>query len=166
MQHPRAVIALLPRSLGIASPAAVCRGSSGVPAPLRPDVPERPDRKVVCPVKKIILAGFVFCALGAAASEPAAARPQDGRGAAVYYRDGTRFALEGRLNEAAAAFEQAIRLDPENGDAYFSLGNVYSEQGRWADAVGAYRKAVALRKKDGEAYNSLGVALGRRGEYE
>jgi tetratricopeptide (TPR) repeat protein/protein involved in polysaccharide export with SLBB domain len=117
-------------------------------------------------VKKIILCAFVLCALAAAAVGARAGVWQGRRDAGVYYREGTRYAVAGRLDEAAAAFEQAVRLDPKNGDAYFSLGNVYSEQGRWDDAVAAYEKAVALRKKDGEAHNNLGVALGRRGEYE
>jgi tetratricopeptide (TPR) repeat protein len=120
----------------------------------------------VCPLKKVLLLGFVCCLLSAAAVSARAAVPQDGKAAAVYYRDGVRYALAGRLAEAAAAFEQAVRLDPKNGDAFFSLGNVYSEQGRWADAVGAYEQAIARRKKDGEAYNSLGLALGHLGEYE
>ena len=86
-------------------------------------------------------------------------------GADVYYRDGARFALEGRLPEAAKAFEQAVALDPDNGNAYFALGNVYAEMGRWADAVNAYYKAVSLNKNDVEAHNNLGVALGQRGQH-
>jgi tetratricopeptide (TPR) repeat protein/protein involved in polysaccharide export with SLBB domain len=119
-------------------------------------------------MKKTIFFCIVYCAASAAAFVPcvgAAALQGSGR-AAVYYRDGVRYALEGRLNEAAAAFEQAVRLDPKNGDAFYSLGNVYSEQGRWDDAVSAYREAVFLKKKDGEAYNGLGVALGGWGRYE
>ncbi len=86
-------------------------------------------------------------------------------GADVYYRDGARFALEGRLAEAAKAFEQAVALDPDNGNAYFALGNVYAEMGRWADAVNAYYKAVSLNRNDVEAHNNLGVALGQRGQH-
>ncbi|HYE14518.1 MAG TPA: tetratricopeptide repeat protein [Pyrinomonadaceae bacterium] len=114
-------------------------------------------------MKKIIVCALVLFA----AAAPSPARQGGGRGAAgVYYRDGVRYALDGRLDEAAAAFEQAARLDPKDGDAHFSLGNVYSEQGRWTDAIAAYRKAVSLKKNDGEAYNGLGVALAARGEYE
>jgi protein involved in polysaccharide export with SLBB domain/tetratricopeptide (TPR) repeat protein len=117
-------------------------------------------------MKKIFLLGLVLCATGAAAFgvEPVAARAQGGGRADVYYRDGARFALEGRLTEAANAFEQAVALDPTNGNAFYSLGNVYSEQGRWADAVNAYYKAISLKKDDIEAYNNLGIALGRRGQ--
>ncbi|HEX3557681.1 MAG TPA: tetratricopeptide repeat protein [Pyrinomonadaceae bacterium] len=112
-------------------------------------------------MKKIFLLSFILCASVAGG----ATILQDGGRADVYYRDGARFALEGRLAEAAKAFEQAVALDPSNGNAFYSLGNVYSEQGRWADAVNAYYKAVSLNKEDVEAYNALGVALSRRGQY-
>ena len=117
-------------------------------------------------MKKILLLGLII----AFASLPAPANARDGReaaqaGAEVYYRDGARFALEGRLPEAAKAFEQAVALDPENGNAFYALGNVYAEMGRWADAVNAYYKAVSLNKNDVEAHNNLGVALGMRGQY-
>ncbi|HEV3468425.1 MAG TPA: tetratricopeptide repeat protein [Pyrinomonadaceae bacterium] len=109
---------------------------------------------------KTFVLGLFVCAAAVAAAG------QDSGPASVYYRDGARFALQGRLAEAARAFEQVVALDPRNGDAFYSLGNVYAEMGRWADAVAAYRKAVSLNKKDVEAFNGLGLALGRRGAYE
>jgi tetratricopeptide (TPR) repeat protein/protein involved in polysaccharide export with SLBB domain len=90
---------------------------------------------------------------------------QGGYRADVYYRDGARLTLEGRLPEAAGAFERAVALDPSNGNAFYSLGNVYAEMGRWADAANAYYKAVSLNKADVEAYNNLGIALAERGQY-
>jgi tetratricopeptide (TPR) repeat protein/protein involved in polysaccharide export with SLBB domain len=109
-------------------------------------------------MKKFLLLIFVLCFNGAAFA-------QDNYRADIYYRDGARFTLEGRLTEAASAFEQAVALDPSNGNAYYSLGNVYAELGRWADASNAYYKAVSLNKDDVEAYNNLGLALGARGQY-
>lgn len=118
-------------------------------------------------MKKTFLFGFVLCVTSAAAFgvRPRATVLQDSRRAAVYHRDGARFALEGRLWEAVAAFEQAVALDPKNGNSHYSLANVYSELGRWEDAVAAYRKAVSLNGKDVEAYNGLGIALSNRGVY-
>jgi protein involved in polysaccharide export with SLBB domain/Tfp pilus assembly protein PilF len=112
-------------------------------------------------MKKILLLVLIVC-VGFATSSRAAVF-QDASRAATYYRDGARFALEGRLAEAANAFEQAVALDPSNGNAFYGLGNVYAELGRWADASNAYYKAVSLNKSDVEAYNNLGVALSRRG---
>ncbi|HEX8149763.1 MAG TPA: tetratricopeptide repeat protein [Pyrinomonadaceae bacterium] len=114
-------------------------------------------------MKRIFLLGLIACAaaFGAPAARCVAPAPQSG--AETYARDGARFALEGRLAEAARAFEQAVALDPSNGNAFYGLGNVYAEMGRWADAVNAYYKAVSINKEDVEALNNLGVALGMRG---
>lgn len=109
-------------------------------------------------MKKFLLLTFVLCFA-------ADAFAQGNYRTDIYYRDGARFTLEGRLTEAASAFEQAVALDPSNGNAYYSLGNVYAELGRWADASNAYYKAVSLNKDDVEAYNNLGIALGARGQY-
>src|SRR3712207_8497737 len=79
-------------------------------------------------MKRFLTLAFVLCA-----ACPAFAQRE--RSSDVYYRDGARFTLEGRLEEAARAFEQAVALDPSNGNAFYSLGNVYAESGRWADAV-------------------------------
>ena len=116
-------------------------------------------------MKKFILLGLIACATlpAAAFARGGAGVPQSG--ADIYYRDGARFALEGRLPEAAKAFEQAVALDPENGNAFYALGNVYAEMGRWADAVNAYYKAISLNRNDVEAHNNLGVALGMRGQH-
>lgn len=111
-------------------------------------------------MKRFLVLAFIVCA-----ACPAAFAQSEQQRADVYYRDGTRFTLEGRLEEAARAFEQAVALDPSNGNAFYSLGNVYAESGRWADAVIAYSKAVSLNKDDVEAYNNLGIALAERGQY-
>jgi tetratricopeptide (TPR) repeat protein len=113
-------------------------------------------------MKRFLTLAFILCAACPAFAQRELNAQQR---ADVYYRDGARFTLEGRLEEAARAFEQAVALDPSNGNAFYSLGNVYAESGRWADAVIAYNKAVSLNKYDVEAYNNLGIALAERGQY-
>ncbi|HEX7313425.1 MAG TPA: tetratricopeptide repeat protein [Pyrinomonadaceae bacterium] len=116
-------------------------------------------------MKKIFVFGLIVCAavFHSTAARGFAFTPQGG--AEPYARDGARLALEGRLAEAARAFEQAVALDPSNGNAFYGLGNVYAEMGRWADAVNTYYKAVSLNKDDVEALNNLGVALAMRGQH-
>lgn len=118
-------------------------------------------------MKKFISSRFILCLVSIAALGVVvgATTLQDGGNPDIYYRDGARFALEGRLTEAAFAFEHVVALDPANGNAYYSLGNIYAEMGRWADAAEAYYKAVSLNKADVEAYNALGIALEMRGQY-
>jgi len=154
MQDPRPVIAHTRRSAPAHSRAAVRADAARFTFPLH----IRFDpRGVVCLMKKLVLLALVVCAV---ASEAGAVQVS----AVVYARDGARFALEGRLSEAASAFEQAVALDPSNGNAFYALGNVYAEMGRWADAVNAYYQAVSLNKQDVEALNNLGVALRMRGQ--
>jgi len=119
-------------------------------------------------MKKVLLLCFIVCAtlLTAPGARGGAAAPlQNGTRADAFYRDGARLALEGRLAEAARAFEQAVALDPSNGNAHYGLGNVYAESGRWAEAVNSYHKAVSINREDVEAYNNLGVALAMRGQH-
>lgn len=104
-----------------------------------------------------------MCAAAATGATPSL---QDGGGINVYYRDGARFALEGRLQEAVAAFRQAIAMNPKDGNAHYSIGNVYAELGRLDDAIAAYRRAININKKDVEAYNGLGIALHRQRRYD
>ena len=61
-------------------------------------------------MKKIFVLGLVACAAVFNVNAARGVAPQGG--AQVYARDGARFALEGRLSEAARAFEQAVALDP------------------------------------------------------
>jgi protein involved in polysaccharide export with SLBB domain len=58
--------------------------------------------------------------------------------------------------DAAAAFLQAVRLQPSFADAYYGLGHAYSDLGRWSEAIEAYEKVVRLDPKDDEAYARLG----------
>lgn len=48
------------------------------------------------------------------------------------------------VDQAAEAFEEALRLDPRRQDALAGLGNARREQGRLADAVAQYRSALEL----------------------
>ena len=116
-------------------------------------------------MKKILLLGLFVCLAGVTTASARFAPTQDGAPADIYYRDGARFALEGRLSEAVNALEQAVALDPSNGNAHYALGNVYAELGRWPDAVRAYHLALSLNREDVEALNNLGVALGMRGQH-
>jgi predicted O-linked N-acetylglucosamine transferase (SPINDLY family) len=46
------------------------------------------------------------------------------------------------VDRAAAAFEEALRLEPRRHDALAGLGNARREQGRIADAVALYQRAL------------------------
>ncbi len=75
----------------------------------------------------------------------------------------------GRLPEAVAEYEAALRLHPDYADALIDLGNAERKMGRLPEAIEHFRRASALAPANAEAHNSLGAALtdlGRRTEAE
>jgi tetratricopeptide (TPR) repeat protein/SAM-dependent methyltransferase len=75
------------------------------------------------------------------------------------------FALQslGRLDDAIAPYEAAIRLKPDYIEAHTNLGNVLAKLGRNGDALRAYERVIALRPGPEAHYNlaSALAALGR-----
>ena len=65
----------------------------------------------------------------------------------------------GRMAEAAAAYREAIRLQPDDADSHNNLGTVLKEQGRLDEAIACYRQALALLPDAAEPHYNLGVAL-------
>jgi tetratricopeptide (TPR) repeat protein len=64
-----------------------------------------------------------------------------------------------RYEEALAAYEQAIRLDPNFADAYYNKGIALNELKRHEEALAAYEQAIHLNPNDAYAYNGKGIAL-------
>jgi len=50
-----------------------------------------------------------------------------------------------RYEEGLAAYEQALRLDPNNAGVYYNKGNVFDRLGRTREAQQAYNKAKQIR---------------------
>jgi protein O-mannosyl-transferase len=66
----------------------------------------------------------------------------------------------GKLDEAIARFEEALRLQPGYADAHFDLGLALSRiPGRREEAVAQYETALSLEPSFVEAHNNLGLAL-------
>jgi tetratricopeptide (TPR) repeat protein len=53
--------------------------------------------------------------------------------------------LEGRYDEATAELQEAVRLDPNQGDAWFALGRTLRARNDWPAAQEAYEKSIALK---------------------
>jgi tetratricopeptide (TPR) repeat protein len=72
---------------------------------------------------------------------------------------GTVLRAQGKLDEAAACYEQALALDPNLAEAHFNLGNILQAQDRLDAAVACYERALALKPELAEAHHSMGNVL-------
>ncbi len=70
---------------------------------------------------------------------------------------------EGRLDEAALHYREALRIHPEYYLAHSNLGNVLVEEGRLDEATRHYREALRIHPKFVLAHTELGIALGLQG---
>jgi tetratricopeptide (TPR) repeat protein len=72
----------------------------------------------------------------------------------------------GRYEEAIAAYQRAIELDPEVAYLHNNLGNVYRAQGRHEEAIAAYQQAIDLDPEFAYPHNNLGNVYADLGRYE
>ena len=75
-------------------------------------------------------------------------------------------AQQGKLDEAIAAYRQAVGLTPDLAATYSNLGNALKDQGRLEEAIAAYRKAVSIKPDLAEAHSNLGNALREQGKLD
>lgn len=68
-------------------------------------------------------------------------------------------AQSGRLQEAAARFEEAIRLNPNYVEAHYNLGKALKALGRTREAIAQFEEALRLNSDVADAHFSLASAL-------
>lgn len=65
----------------------------------------------------------------------------------------------GRLEEAVAHYQEALRLNPSSVTLLAALGYVYSCLGQWTEAVQAYQQALHLNPRLADVHFALGNVL-------
>lgn len=86
------------------------------------------------------------------AEDPRAARDN----AEERVRKGCELLRRGRLDDAQAAFEAAIALEPENAQAHNKLGVVLAHKGKLDEARMRFEKALTLDRRCAAAMSNLG----------
>jgi len=90
-------------------------------------------------------------------------RPEDAR---IHLELGKRLKREGRKDEAAASFREAIRLKPDHVPALNNLGTLLQRQGEIDEAAGCYERALGYKPDVAELHSNLGSIRELRGEWE
>jgi tetratricopeptide (TPR) repeat protein len=73
----------------------------------------------------------------------------------------------GRVDDAIASIKEALRLEPDNGQAHQGLARAYwVGKGDFAAAIPVFERSIELNPEAGYSYLQLGLLLAWEGEYD
>jgi tetratricopeptide (TPR) repeat protein len=101
-----------------------------------------------------------------ASGELAIAQQMLGPNFLISYFRGLAFDRSGKREEAIAAFQDALKLDPNNAEAHLSLGKTEMSLGRLDAAITELQEALRLRPNNDQARRLLSQAYARAGDKE
>jgi superkiller protein 3 len=85
----------------------------------------------------------------------------------LYVNLGLALTKQGKLDEAIAAYKEAIRLQPDEALGYVNLGALLCDlKHDYAGAIAAFQEAIRLKPDFIGAYANLGVALAKQGKLD
>jgi tetratricopeptide (TPR) repeat protein len=88
------------------------------------------------------------------------------RQAEAYNEQAVQYFQQGRRQEAIAALQQALQLQPNYADAHGNLGNIYYYQGWHDEAAASYRRAIALKPTSAIFHSNLGNVLAEQQKFQ
>src|SRR5215217_2520487 len=83
-----------------------------------------------------------------------------------HYLLGLAAKTQNKPEEAIAAFQKVLRVDPNDVGANVNIGQLYSQQRKYPEAIAALRLAVAAEPYNATALYNLGTSLIRSGQRE
>ena len=86
--------------------------------------------------------------------------------AMLHFGLGNAHRQEGRLEQAAEAYGEALRIKPEYAEAHNNLGITLAGEGKRGRAAEEFATAVAIKPDYAEAHTNLGVALMWQGKLD
>jgi tetratricopeptide (TPR) repeat protein len=84
----------------------------------------------------------------------------------AHFNLGNELRRQGRREEAAAAYREALRARPDLATAHHNLAGVLAQQGDLDGAVSHYRRVLELEPWHAAARSNLGAVLASRGRLE
>ena len=88
-----------------------------------------------------------------------------GRSGLAHYNLGVVRFRQGKFEEAAAHYNEAIRLNPGYAEAHNNLGVVRLRQGKFVEAAAHYNEAIRLDPGYAGPHNNLGVVRFHQGKF-
>jgi tetratricopeptide (TPR) repeat protein len=85
---------------------------------------------------------------------------------AAKFKEATDAQRSGRLEEAAAAYAEVIKLQPDLAEVYVNFGLVRHEQKKYEEAIGLFEKAISLKPSLAGAHLFLGIDQYSLGRFE
>lgn len=70
------------------------------------------------------------------------------------------------INEARAAFEKAIEINPHYFEAHYGLGSIHEEIGKLDQAIEELKKTIEIEPYYGVAHHKLGIIYDQMGHFE
>ena len=100
------------------------------------------------------------------ASRSTHSQPKEGNEKArAFVEDGLRRADQKDWAAALGAFDQALAISPQYGDAYIAMGDTYMDMGKYEEGFKAYRQAIGVAPSNPDAHYSLGAAYNDMAQY-
>jgi len=81
-----------------------------------------------------------------------------------YYIQGLIAKLQSKPDEALAAFQRVLKIDPNDVGTNINVGQLYSQQRKYPEAIAAFRLALAAESYNATGLYNLGQALMRAGQ--
>ena len=140
----------------------VLRDKTDIP-PVSPPSPGGTRRKVTLTVISAVATIGVMLLVGLWLGN---GQGQSPAGAERFFDRGIDLQRDGKLEDAIAAFREAIRIKPDFADAHFALGVGLRRQGELDEAIDELRAAIRIKPSDAHAHYNLGLALKAQGQME
>lgn len=77
---------------------------------------------------------------------------------------GTKYLAKGDVVNAMGAFNQAVKINPNDTKAYFVLGQIYMQMANYDNAVENFKSVVRIDPDNGQAYLMLGGCYDLQGK--